>query len=79
MAKRGRKPGKKYNTKKREADKNIQVVIMIILSILFAVLIYGKAGSIGKNLSPILGGIIRMDKIFYSNMYVYCISFLCIR
>ena len=58
MAKRGRKPGSKNKPKGYNARKNTYVVILIILSILMAVLIYGKTGYIGEHLSPILGGII---------------------
>ena len=62
MAKRGRKPGNKNKTKKYDARKNISVVVLIILSILMAVLIYGKTGYIGEHLSPILGGIMGWIK-----------------
>ena len=58
MAKRGRKPGSKNKTKGYNARKNTAVVVLIILSILMAVLIYGKTGYIGEHLSPVLGGII---------------------
>jgi len=61
LAKRGRKPGSK-NKKNNDARKNIYVVVLMILSILLAVLIYGKAGYIGEKLSPILGGLIGWIK-----------------
>ena len=58
MAKRGRKPGSKNKRSSRsDSKKNIYVAILIILSLLTAVLIYGKAGSAGARLDPILGGI----------------------
>lgn len=49
---------KKKNTK----TLNLQVVSLIIASILLAILIYTKAGYIGENLSPILGGIMGWIK-----------------
>jgi DNA segregation ATPase FtsK/SpoIIIE, S-DNA-T family len=45
-----------------ETRKNISIVMLIILSILLAVLIYGKTGYIGENLTPILGGVIGIIK-----------------
>ena len=74
MAKRGRKrktttsttaktTGKRNNaTKKRKKDRNLQFFIITIISILLAILIYGKSGFIGKNLSPMLGGLIGIIK-----------------
>lgn len=59
MAKRGRKPSKK---KKYKDNQNVFVVIMIILSILLAVLIYGKTGYIGEHISPFLGGLMGWIK-----------------
>ena len=41
----------------------MSVIVLIILSILMAVLIYGKTGYIGEHLSPILGGIMGSIKI----------------
>ena len=66
MAKRGRKPTSKKGKRKQNnahvENKNINVVIMIIVSILLGILIYQKTGYIGENLSPILGGIIGWIK-----------------
>ena len=72
MAKRGRKrktsttnktTTKRNNTtKKRKIDKNLQFFVVTIISILLAILIYGKSGFIGKNLSPMLGGLIGIIK-----------------
>ena len=77
MAKRGRKPGSK-NKKNNCVNKNIQVVMLIILSILLAVLIYGKTGYIGETLSPILGGIIGwIEFIIPIGMFVIAISLAC--
>ena len=63
MAKRGRKPSKNSRRKNVKApDKNVNVVIMIIISILLGVLIYQKTGYLGSTLSPVLGGIIGWIK-----------------
>ena len=48
---------KKKKKQQKGIDINIAVVLMIIVSILLGVLIYGKSGYIGQILSPILGGI----------------------
>ena len=78
MAKRGRKPTKRQASKRRASDKNVQVVVMMVISILLAVLIYGKTGSIGKNLSPILGGIMGWIKfIIPIGMFIISIAFAC--
>lgn len=55
MAKRGRK-------KKKQIDMNIAVVGLVLLSLLLMILIYSKSGSIGKILSPMLGGIMGFIK-----------------
>ena len=77
MAKRGRK---KNNKKKKSnyAGKNISVVILITLSILLAVLIYGKTGYIGQYLSPALGGIIGIIKfVIPIGVFVIAIAVAC--
>jgi len=61
LAKRGRKPGSK-NKRNFSSRKNIYVVILMVLSVLLAVLIYGETGYIGEHLSPVLGGIIGWIK-----------------
>ena len=77
MAKRGRKPGSK-NKKTNNTRKNINVVILLILSVLLAVLIYGKTGYIGEHLSPILGGIIGWIKfIIPIGVFAIAISSAC--
>ena len=48
---------KKKKKQQKGIDINIAVVLMLIVSILLGVLIYGKSGYIGQTLSPILGGI----------------------
>ena len=55
MAKRGRR-------KKNKVDINVAVVVLILLSVLLMILIYAKSGSIGKALSPMLGGIMGFIK-----------------
>ena len=55
MARRGRR-------KKNKIDINVAVVVLILLSILLMILIYSKSGSIGKTLSPMLGGIMGFIK-----------------
>ncbi|HIU51631.1 MAG TPA: DUF87 domain-containing protein [Candidatus Merdicola faecigallinarum] len=52
----------KHRKRKNNVDKNILVVVMIVISILLAVLIYTKAGWVGEHLSPILGGIMGWMK-----------------
>ena len=56
MAKRGRR--KKSN----KIDVNIAVVVLVLLSILLMILIYTKSGSLGAELSPMLGGIMGFIK-----------------
>ena len=48
--------------KKNSVDKNLAVVIMIVISILLAVLIYAKSGWMGEHLSPALGGLMGWMK-----------------
>ena len=48
--------------KKHAISKVVIVVALIVLSVLFAVLIYGSAGTIGKTINPILGGLIGYIK-----------------
>ena len=70
MAKRGRKKGSKNKTtrakratvKKKKVDKGLQLFIITIVSILLAILIYVKSGYIGRNLSPMLGGLVGIIK-----------------
>ena len=78
MAKRGRKPGSKNKKSTNNMSKNIYVVLLLILSILLAVLIYGKTGYIGEHLSPILGGIIGWIKYLIPiGIFVIAISMAC--
>ena len=69
---RGRKSKKKQEQKKL----NIIVAILIVLSILLAVLIYGKSGELGLRLSNVLGGVLGYIKylvpiaIFALSLYI---------
>ena len=82
-AKRGRKPSskkKQTNTRKKTVapDRNISVVIMIMISILLGILIYQKTGYIGQHLSPILGGIMGWIKyIIPIGVFVLAIAYAC--
>ena len=80
MAKRGRKPGSKNKTGRHSSNtrKNTAVVLLIILSVLMAVLIYGKTGYIGEHLSPILGGIIGwIEYLIPIGVFVIAIAIAC--
>ena len=78
MAKRGRKPGSKNKKKSYDSRKNISVVFLIILSILMAVLIYGKTGYVGEHLSPMLGGVIGWIKFLIPiGIFVIGIAMAC--
>ena len=55
-----RRKAKRANNKNR--SKDIQVAILLLLSVLSGVLIYVKSGYIGENLSPMLGGVIGWIK-----------------
>jgi len=50
-------------SKKNEADINIKVVLLIVISIILAILIYTKSGYIGENLTPVLRRINRLGEI----------------
>lgn len=52
----------KEEEKEKTVDINVAVVALVILSILLMILIYTKSGSIGKVLSPMLGGIMGFIK-----------------
>ncbi len=55
-------PRGRRSKKKNRSILDMQVVTLIIASILLGVLIYTKAGYIGENLSPVLGGIMGWIK-----------------
>ena len=51
---------KRKYTKRTKAknNKNLYIIAMILISILLAILIYGKTGYVGTNLTPVLGGLV---------------------
>ena len=54
----GKKTAAKRNTKNQATRLDLAIVVLFVLSILSAVLIYGKSGVIGIKLTEILGGLI---------------------
>jgi len=62
--------------RRKSNDNNIYVVALILISILLAFLIYSKSGSLGRTLSPMLGGIMGFMKyiipigIFFIAIYM---------
>ncbi len=62
MAKRRSNKKSTKNRKKKASGIDLTIVGLIILSILLAVLIYGKSGIIGIKLNEILGGMIGIIK-----------------
>ncbi|MDO5151666.1 MAG: DNA translocase FtsK, partial [Oscillospiraceae bacterium] len=69
---------KRRKKKNQVMNKDITVVILIVISILLAVLIYGSAGTIGKTINPILGGLVGYIKYllpiatFVVAIYIAC-------
>ena len=59
MAKKRKKVTKK---RKKKQDAYVHAIIIMIISILLAVLIYMQSGAIGRNISPMLGGIMGWIK-----------------
>ena len=57
----GRKRKKKSN-KKSTGNIDLTVIVLLVVSILLFVLIYGENGAIGEMLSPMLGGVIGFIK-----------------
>ncbi len=57
----GRKRKKKLN-KKSTGNIDLTVIVLLVVSILLFVLIYGENGAIGEMLSPMLGGVIGFIK-----------------
>ena len=43
--------------KKAKQDAYVQAIVVITFSIIFAILIYGQTGSLGRGLSAMLGGL----------------------
>ena len=64
--------------KKQDMKSEIWVVSLIIISILLAVLIYGKSGYIGQTLIPVLGGLMGFIKyILPVGIFIVAISIAC--
>ena len=58
-----KKKYKKRKTQKKKASKiDLTIVGLILLSVLLAVLIYGKSGVVGIKLNEILGGMMGIIK-----------------
>lgn len=54
--------GKRTKKQQPKSNIDIQVILLIVISIILAILIYAKSGYIGENLTPFLGGIIGWVK-----------------
>ena len=53
---------RKYQKRKKDNSLDVKVIGTIIISILLAILIYSNSGSLGSNLSDILGGMMGWIK-----------------
>ncbi len=53
---------KKKSTKNSKGNIDLAVIVLLVISILLFILIYGENGAIGEVLSPMLGGIIGFIK-----------------
>ena len=53
---------KKAKRAVKKHNKDLQVVLLLLLSVLSAILIYVKSGYIGEHLSPMLGVVIGWIK-----------------
>ncbi len=53
-----RKTRKSTTTRKKSADTELSIIVSVVMCILLFILIYGQKGSIGRIISPVLGGII---------------------
>ena len=63
---------------KTNNNKDMQVVVLLLLSILSGILIYVQSGYIGENLSPILGGVIGWIKyIIPVGIFLVAINIAC--
>ena len=60
MAKTKKSTGKRK--KKVKKDAYVQAIFVIIFSLVLAVLIYGKTGTLGVGLSKVLGGLVGWIK-----------------
>ena len=64
--------------KNQGMNKEVTVVVLIVISILLGVLIYSSAGSLGKVINPMLGGLVGFIKyilplaVFAVAIYIAC-------
>ena len=56
--------GRRSKQKQKTTKIDIQVVLLIVISIILGILIYTKSGTIGENLTPFLRWFNRMGKIY---------------
>ena len=69
---------KKAKRAVKKHNKDLQVVILLLLSILSTILIYVQSGYIGEHLSPMLGGIIGWIKyIIPFGIFLIAINIAC--
>lgn len=69
---------KKAKRAVKKHNKDLQVVLLLLLSVLSAILIYVKSGYIGEHLSPMLGGVIGWIKyIIPIGFFSIAISVAC--
>lgn len=69
---------KKAKRAVKKHNKDLQVVVLLLLSILSAILIYVQSGYIGEHLSPVLGGVIGWIKyIVPIGIFSIAISVAC--
>ena len=74
----GKKTAAKRNTKNQATRLDLAMVVLFVLSILSAVLIYGKSGVIGIKLTEILGGLIGIIRyILPIGIFAVAIKIVC--
>ena len=74
----GKKTAAKRNTKNQATRLDLAIVVLFVLSILSAVLIYGKSGVIGIKLTEILGGLIGIIRyILPIGIFAVAIKIVC--
>ena len=73
-----KKTAAKRNTKNQATRLDLAIVVLFVLSILSAVLIYGKSGVIGIKLTEILGGLIGIIRyILPIGIFAVAIKIVC--
>lgn len=74
----GKKTAAKRNTKNQASRLDLAIVVLFVLSILSAVLIYGKSGVIGIKLTEILGGLIGIIRyVLPIGIFAVAIKIVC--